>query len=106
MEKLNKVVELTILKPKEGFVITQSNDVSLSDRVFSTELYLGATDSIDNWKEISIEEANTLKEQAAKEREDAKKAREEELKVELSSDLEYNSVDEQESQSDSSSTLN
>ena len=106
MEKLNKVVELTILKPKEGFVITQSNDVSLSERIFSTELYLGVTDSIDNWKEISIEEANTLKEQAAKEREDAKKAREEELKVKLSSDLEYNSVDEQEPQSNSSSTLN
>lgn len=48
MEKLNKVVELTILKPKEGFVITQSTDISIQDRVFSTELYLGVTDSIDN----------------------------------------------------------
>lgn len=79
MEKLNKVVELTILKPKEGFVITQSTNISIQDRVFSTELYLGVTDSIDNWKEISIEEANTLKEQAAKEREDAERASEEKL---------------------------
>ena len=79
MEKLNKVVELTILKPKEGFVITQSTDISIQDRVFSTELYLGITDSIDNWKEISIEEANTLKEQAAKEREDAERVSEEKL---------------------------
>lgn len=79
MEKLNKVVELTILKPKEGFVITQSTDISIQDRVFSTELYLGVTDSIDNWKEISIEEANTLKEQATKEREDAERASEEKL---------------------------
>ena len=79
MEKLNKVVELTILKPKEGFVITQSTDISIQDRVFSTELYLGVTDSIDNWKEISIEKANALKEQAAKEREDAERASEEKL---------------------------
>ena len=79
MEKLNKVVELTILKPKEGFVITQSTDISIQDRVFSTELYLGVTDSIDNWKEISIEEANALKEQVAKEREDAERASEEKL---------------------------
>ena len=79
MEKLNKVVELTILKPKEGFVITQSTDISIQDRVFSTELYLGVTDSIDNWKEISIEEANALKEQDAKEREDAERASEEKL---------------------------
>ena len=79
MEKLNKVVELTILKPKEGFVITQSTDISIQDRVFSTELYLSVTDSIDNWKEISIEEANALKEQAAKEREDAERASEEKL---------------------------
>lgn len=79
MEKLNKVVELIILKPKEGFVITQSTDISIQDRVFSTELYLGVTDSIDNWKEISIEEANALKEQAAKEREDAERASEEKL---------------------------
>lgn len=79
MEKLNKVVELTILKPKEGFVITQSTDISIQDRVFSEELYLGVTDSIDNWKEISIEEANALKEQAAKEREDAERASEEKL---------------------------
>lgn len=79
MEKLNKVVELTILKPKEGFVITQSNDVLLSDRVFSTGLYLGVTDSIDNWKEISIEEADALKEQDTKEREDAEKTSEEKL---------------------------
>ena len=79
MEKLNKVVELTILKPKEGFVITQSTDISIQDRVFSTELYLGVTDSIDNWKEISIEEANALKEKAAKEREDAERASEEKL---------------------------
>lgn len=79
MEKLNKVVELTILKPKEGFVITQSTDISIQDRVFSTELYLGVTDSIDNWKEISIEEANALKDQAAKEREDAERASEEKL---------------------------
>lgn len=76
MEKLNKVVELTILRPKEGFVITQSTDISIQDRVFSTELYLGVTDSIDNWKEISIEEANALKEQAAKERENAERASE------------------------------
>lgn len=79
MEKLNKVVELTILKPKEGFVITQSTDISIQDRVFSTELYLGVTDSIDNWKEISIEEANALKEQDAKEREYAERASEEKL---------------------------
>lgn len=63
METKVKQVNVSILKPNEGCVLTQSEDVELQNRVFSEEIWLAATDSPENWKDISIEEAEQLKQQ-------------------------------------------
>lgn len=63
METKVKQVDVRILKPNNGCLLTQSADVELRDRVFSEEIWLAATDSADNWKDISIEEAEQLKQQ-------------------------------------------
>lgn len=63
MEKKVKQVNVSILKPNEGCVLTQSADVELQNRVFSEEIWLASTDAPENWKDISIEEAEQLKKQ-------------------------------------------
>ena len=63
MEKKIKQVNVSILKPNAGCLLTQSADVELQNRVFSEELWLAATDSPDNWKDIPIAEAESLKKQ-------------------------------------------
>ena len=65
METKVKQVNVSILKPNEGCVLTQSADVDLQNRVFSDEIWLAATDSPENWKDISIAEAEALKQQQA-----------------------------------------
>ena len=63
METKVKQVNVSILKPNAGCVLTQSAEVELQNRVFSDEIWLAATDSPDNWKDITIEEAEALKKQ-------------------------------------------
>lgn len=63
METKVKQVNVSILKPNEGCVLTQSADVELQNRVFSEEIWLAATDAPENWKDISIAEAEQLKKQ-------------------------------------------
>ena len=63
METKVKQVNVSILKPNEGCVLTQSADVDLQTRVFSEEIWLAATDSPENWKDIRLEEAEQLKQQ-------------------------------------------
>ena len=63
MEQKVKQVNVSILKPNAGCVLTQSEDVELQNRVFSEEIWLAATDATENWKDISIEEAEQLKKQ-------------------------------------------
>ena len=66
METKVKQVNVRILKPNEGCLLTQSADVELQKRVFSEEIWLASTDSADNWKDISIEEAEQIKKQQEK----------------------------------------
>lgn len=63
METKVKQVNVRIIKPNAGCVLTQSADVDLQNRLFSEEIWLAATDSPENWKDISIEEAESLKKQ-------------------------------------------
>ena len=63
METKVKQVNVSILKPNSGCLLTQRADVELQNRVFSEEIWLAATDSPENWKDISIEEAEQLKQQ-------------------------------------------
>ena len=50
-----------IIESTDGHILTQSADIDLKDRVFSEKVFLGVNDSIDNWKEITIKEADELK---------------------------------------------
>lgn len=52
-----------IIQPSDGHILTQSSDIDLKDRIFSEKIFLGINDSIDNWKEITIEESEKLKTQ-------------------------------------------
>ena len=63
METKIKQVNVSILKPNTGCLLTQSTDVELQNRVFSEEIWLAANESADNWKDISIEDAESLKKQ-------------------------------------------
>ena len=56
-------VNVSILKPNAGCLLTQSADVELQNRVFSEEIWLASTDSADNWRDISIEDAESIKKQ-------------------------------------------
>lgn len=68
METKTKQVDVRILRPNEGCLLTQSADVDVKERIFSEEIWLASTDSADNWKDIAIEEADKIK----KERETAR----------------------------------
>ena len=61
METKIKQVDVRILRPNEGCLLTQSADVDVKERIFSDEIWLASTDSADNWKDITIEEANQIK---------------------------------------------
>ncbi len=50
-----------VVQPSDGHILTQSADIDLKDRIFSEKIFLGVNDSIDNWKEITIKEADDLK---------------------------------------------
>ena len=61
METKIKQVDVRILRPNEGCLLTQSADVDVKERIFSEEIWLASTDSADNWKDITIEEAEKIK---------------------------------------------
>ena len=61
METKIKQVDVRILRPNEGCLLTQSANVNVKERIFSDEIWLASTDSADNWKDITIEEANQIK---------------------------------------------
>ena len=61
METKIKQVDVRVLRPNEGYLLTQSADVDVKERIFSEEIWLASTDSADNWKDITIEEADQIK---------------------------------------------
>lgn len=58
---IQEEIKVRVIKPTEGYLLTQANDVEIQNRVFSDKVFLAVTDSIENWKEISIEEADAIK---------------------------------------------
>lgn len=58
---IQEEIKVRVIKPTEGYLLTQANDVEIINRVFSDKVFLAVTDSIENWKEISIEEADAIK---------------------------------------------
>lgn len=61
METKIKQIDVRVLRPNEGYLLTQSADVDILERIFSEEIWLASTDSADNWKDITIEEADQMK---------------------------------------------
>lgn len=62
-----------ILQPSEGYTLTQSGNVEISERILSKKVFLAINDSPDNWKEITDEEAENIRiqqEELSKEKED------------------------------------
>lgn len=57
----SNVFTTTIIYPENGYLLTQSHDVDLKDRIFAKEIALGKNDDASNWKEISFQEAEQLK---------------------------------------------
>lgn len=57
-----ETTEITIrrLTPAEGMWLTQSKEVEPGKRIFSKEIYLSITDSVEHWKEISDEEKRSI----------------------------------------------
>lgn len=71
MEQTNYTMR--VLTPSAGHVITQADDnTPLQERLFSDKLYLAVNDNPDNYKEITIAEAEELRQQQA-EAEEAEK---------------------------------
>lgn len=50
-----------VLTAEPGHYLTQSADVSDNERVVAENVYLGVNDSADNWREITAEEAETIR---------------------------------------------
>ena len=61
METKIKQVDVRVLRPNEGCLLTQSADVDVKERIFSEEIWLASTDSADNWKDLTIEKADKIK---------------------------------------------
>ena len=60
MEVQEKQVTLRVVTPSEGHILTQKADVDVRNRILSTELILGLGDSADNYKEITLAEAEDI----------------------------------------------
>lgn len=71
---------VNILEPENGGYITQKEPVSIQDTILSKKVFLAVNDSVDNYKEITEEEAEVIK-QAQKELDPSKYPTEEEEKI-------------------------
>lgn len=49
-----------VLTADEGYCLTQTADVELSDRVVATKVALSKHSTVDDWKEITKEEADQI----------------------------------------------
>lgn len=77
--KINEQIIRT-LTPKDGYVLTQAAQVPLADRTFSSKVYLAKSASADDFTEITIADAETLKAQQKQEQIQAQAERERESK--------------------------
>ncbi len=49
-----------VLHADEGHFLTQAGEVPIPDRAVTETVYLAATDSPDNWREITADEAAAI----------------------------------------------
>lgn len=53
--------QFTVLTADEGNFLTQVADIAIDKRIIATKVALGRNDSADNWREITADEADTLR---------------------------------------------
>lgn len=58
---IQEEIKVRVIKPSDGYLLTQANDVEIINRVFSDKVFLAVTDAPENWKEITIAEAEAIK---------------------------------------------
>ena len=64
MQITEKTVTLRRIVAAEGHCLTQADpNTPIADRTFGSEITLAATDDPDRWKEITVAEADELKQQ-------------------------------------------
>lgn len=78
MKNTNYTVQ--VIEPNEGYTLTQSKDVDVTERILSKKVFLAVNDSPENWKEITDAEADEIKKQKEELAEQRKKEAEQRKK--------------------------
>lgn len=60
MNTESKQINVEVLRPTEGYWLTQKNLAENEERIFSKEVWLGKYDSADNYYEVSDEVKNEM----------------------------------------------
>lgn len=55
-----KEFNTTVITADEGKYLTQNFELDINNRVIATTIALGKNDSVDNWKEITKEEGDSI----------------------------------------------
>ena len=56
---ITNTIQLTVIEPSEGYVLTNkplSGADEETEYTYSLQIYLGINDSVENWREIPIDE--------------------------------------------------
>ena len=62
MTQTEEPIIVRVLRPEEGHLLTQAaEDIPLLSRDLADAVYLGATDSPDNYREITLAEAEQIR---------------------------------------------
>ncbi len=64
---IQEEIRVTVIKPAEGYKLTQAGEVKIENRVISERVFLAVNDSVDNWTEITDAEAEEILKQQQKE---------------------------------------
>lgn len=73
----------TVLTASEGYVLTESAEVGIETRTLTPKIYLAATASPEDWREIPKEEADAIRIEQERLRKEREEKRKEELEAEL-----------------------
>lgn len=60
---INTNYTVKVIEPNEGYTLTQAKDVNVEERILSKKVFLAVNDSPENWKEITDEEAESIRKQ-------------------------------------------
>ena len=70
---ITKNFTVRVLEASEGYVLTQVEEVDVMNRILSDRVFLGVTDSEDNWKEITAAKAAEIEKERLEKEEELKR---------------------------------